>query len=631
MCGICGIATRDSAPVDEQLLARMTSSIQHRGPDDEGIYRFPGVGLGFRRLSIVDLAAGHQPMSNETGDLWVIFNGEIYNHRELRDELIKKGHIFSTSSDTETILHLFEEEGTAAFSRLNGMFAIALWDERAKRLTIARDRLGIKPLNYYANGNLLVFGSEIKSLLLHPDVPRELNSEALREFLVFRSASGEETLYKGVKNLLPGHFMVWENGTLRTEQYWDLSLQFTDTAALERSAEHELAHLVRDSISLQLMADVPIGTLLSGGIDSSVVTALASQASNGFLASFSIGFAEESFNELHYARLVAQRCQTRQHELVVSNHEFSSALPEMIYYLDEPLNHANSVQIYYISAFARSEVKVLLTGEGADEIFGGYPRYFIPTLLRPWQWLPRPIRSTLGSLLERSSNHRARKIGENLPRTVEELLILNAAFANPRTIDSLLLPEVPKSSLSFRRAMLKVPALRGATTLQKLSYLELKTYLVSILNRMDKMTMAAGIEARVPFLDHRLVEWGFNLPDSLKLHRAGNKWLLKQVAAALLPREVITRKKSGFGVPVGGWFRDPKGLGQYLDLLSERAFRERGYFQLSKIDRMIDEHRRGSVDHGELLWELVNLELWHKIALDRSLTPMSRNDSRAVP
>lgn len=621
MCGICGVATRDGAPVDESLLLAMTRAIQHRGPDDEGTYLFPGVGLGFRRLSIVDLAAGHQPMTNETGDLWVIFNGEIYNHRELRDDLVKKGHVFRTSSDTETILHLFEEEGNNAFAKLNGMFAIALWDERAKRLTIARDRLGIKPLHYFASGSDLVFASEVKALLLHPAVPRALNVESLREFLIFRSASGESSLYRDIKNLLPGHLMVWENGTLKIEQYWDVTLQGGITPQQERTAEHELAHLVRDSISLQLMADVPVGTLLSGGIDSSVVTALAAQASSGFLSSFSIGFAEEAFNELHYARMVAKRCQTRQHELVVSNLEFSSALPEMIYYLDEPLNHANSVQIYYISAFARSEVKVLLTGEGADEIFGGYPRYFVPTLLRPWLWVPRPIRKAMGSVLRRSSNHRARKIGDNLPRTAEELLIYNSAFAHPHTIHGLLNADVPESSLSYRYAALRAPVLRHATTLQRLSYLELKTYLVSILNRMDKMTMAAGIEARVPFLDHRIVEWGFNLPDSLKLHRAGNKWLLKQVAAALLPREVVTRKKSGFGVPVGAWFQDPHGLGRYLDLLGERAFRERGYFDIAKIDQIVDDHRRGKHDHGELLWELVNLELWHKIAIDQTVNP----------
>ncbi len=621
MCGICGVATSDGASVDEQLLLNMTRSIQHRGPDDEGTYHYPGVGLGFRRLSIIDLAAGHQPMSNETGDVWVIFNGEIYNHRELRDDLVKKGHIFRTSSDTETIVHLFEEEGTEAFKKLNGMFAIALWEEKSQRLTIARDPLGIKPLHYFNDGQHLVFASEIKALLHHPAVPRSLNEDALREFLIFRSASGEASLYKGVRNLLPGHLMVWQNGALRIEQYWDVPVHLPEAEQSARTAEHELAHLVRDSISLQLMADVPIGTLLSGGIDSSVVTALAAQATEGFFSSFSVGFAEEAFNELHYARLVAKRCQTRQHELVVSNNEFSGALPEMIYYLDEPLNHANSVQIYYISAFARSEVKVLLTGEGADEIFGGYPRYFVPTLLRPWQWVPRPIRSVFGAMLRQSSNHRARKIGDNLPRSLEDLLILNAAFTHPQVVNRLLLPDVPQCSLQYRKSMLKVPALRNTSTLQKLSYLELKTYLVSILNRMDKMTMAAGIEARVPFLDHRIVEWGFNLPDSLKLHRAGNKWLLKQVAAALLPSEVITRKKSGFGVPVGSWFQDPHGLGRYLELLGERAFRERGYFDNKQIERIVDEHRRGKHDHGELLWELVNLELWHKIAIDRTISP----------
>jgi asparagine synthase (glutamine-hydrolysing) len=618
MCGICGILNFDQTnKVDQATLVRMRDTMIHRGPDDEGIYLNDNVGFGFRRLKIIDLEYGHQPMSNEDGTVWVIFNGEIYNHADLRKYLISKGHTYKTKTDTESIIHLYEEEDVEAFEKLNGMFAVAIWDERKHRLVLARDRLGIKPLYFARTGHSLVFGSEIKAMLENEAITPEINVDSLEEFLVFRYITYDRTAFKGITSLPPGHFLVYENGNINTFKFWDLPAAEESQSLTEENAVAALDELLNDSVNLRLMSDVPLGTMCSGGIDSSLITNYASNLVNRQFNTFSIAFKEAEFDESYYARLVSKKCRTDHHELTIDSQTFADLLPKMIWLHDEPLNHPNSVPIHHICKLAKEYITVILTGEGSDELFAGYPRYFIPRLCRLFGGTPTKLRRVAGGLFNLSPSHRFKKLGYFLPQSLEDIAVFNSYFVD-RDLARSVLTDVPATDpMVRRRELLLRSPLTKDNLMSSLLYLDLKTYLVSALSRMDRMSMGASLEGRVPFLDHRLVEWGYRIPVSFKLNGMQTKYIVKKLSRRHLPSEVIFRKKSGFGVPLDTWFRDRRGLGRYLDMFGEPRFKQRGYLNTNRIDRLVADHLSGKANHGELLWELVNLELWSRTFLDK--------------
>lgn len=614
MCGICGIAASDpSYLVPKETIEAMKASLEHRGPNDHGSYVCGNVGLGFRRLSIIDLQGGHQPMSNEDGRLWMVFNGEIYNHREIRGHLTSKGHTFKTNCDAECILHVFEEEGIEGFTRLNGMFAFALWDDSSKRLLLVRDRLGIKPLYYARTSEGVVFASEIKAIFKHDAMKPEMDPEALEEYLIFRYTAGPRTMFRNINALQPGHYLCFENDSLRIGKYWDVQRNENRNDISESDALAQFEELLRDSVKLRLMSDVPLGTFCSGGVDSSLTTAFATDARGSAVDTFSVGFDEVEFDESNYALAVSKRYNTNHHKLTINNKTFADNLPRLIWHHDEPLSHANSVPIHCIADLARQYVTVVLTGEGSDELFAGYPRYIIAAVCAIADGLPAIGKTGLQKAFNLTNFRRLKKLGYFLNLPLDDVALFNGSFNNPQSVAKLMGSSLSKNMPDNRRSILADASLNGADLLERLLTLDLKTYLVALLHRMDKMTMAASIEARVPFLDHRLVEWGAQLPRHLKLRRLTTKYLVKKVAESYVPRDAIYRPKSGFGVPVSDWFRDEKGLGRYLALFDEPEFGQRGFLNTELVRKMVDEHRRCTADHGETLWDLVNLELWYRI------------------
>ena len=620
MCGIAGIVHFNNTVARDQAL-RMRDIMSHRGPDDSGIYVWENVCLVHRRLSIIDISGGRQPMCNEDGTIWITFNGEIYNYRELTKDLEEKGHVFRTKSDTEVILHLYEEDGIECVKKFNGMFAFAIWDESRRRLFVARDRLGVKPLYYCLTKEAFLFASEIKAILESKAIRAECNKERIQEYLLFRFVAGEETLFKKIFNLLPGHVLVLEGNNLKITQYWTLNGgPLPDRVHLDEYVEN-LSDLLSDSIRLRLRSDVPLGTFCSGGVDSSLVTALAASSCNPSLNTFCVGFNEKEFDERSIARLVSRQYHTNHHELVIRNHQFAEALPRVIWFNDEPLNHPNSIPLFLISQYARNFVTVILTGEGADELLGGYPRYFIPLVALRYRNLPVAVRTLIIYFLQSYNDPRAKKLREALCLPMHEVAISNSSVADKYLVKKVLANDIGENS--FCRVFDWEEGGRNKTDLfedffERFFLLELNTYLVSILNRQDKTTMAAGIESRVPFLDYRLVEFCFSISYRLKLKGSRSKYLLKKLAEKYLPHEVVYRKKSGFGVPISSWLRDPKGMGRYLDLLHSSRFKQRGYFHQYHVDRIISDHLAGKEDHSELLWALLNLELWHQLFIDTS-------------
>ncbi len=617
MCGICGVIykTRERI-VDNKTLVHMNETIAHRGPDGEGLFIRKNVGLGHRRLSIIDIEGGYQPMSNEDGSIWIVFNGEIYNYKELRKHLIAKGHILCTSSDTETIIHLYEEYGFDCLSQLRGMFSFAIWDDNKKTLFIARDRLGIKPLFYYYDDEKLLFSSEIKSILRHDEVPLQINEKAIEEYFVFRYISGARTLYRGIHRVMPGECLIWHEGFLRKNIYWDIEVNLNSSANTESGYIKDLDALLSETVSSHLISDVPLGTFCSGGVDSSLVTAYASENSRERIRSFCIGFDEKEWDERYYAGLVAEKYNTLHQEVVVRNAEFSSLLPKLIWHNDEPLSHPNSIQMYFLSEFARQFVKVILTGEGADETFGGYPRYNILRFYEVFSLLPSVFSITARFMLAHTSHRKMRKMAEGLSfPTQDEAIIFNSMFVHPLTVSQMLNPEIHCNGYEYRSLYLNQTCnTKGA--LQKLLQYEIKTYLVCLLERLDKMSMAVGLETRVPFLDHKMVEFVCNIPYKYKINKLRNKYLLKQLAFKKLPRSVICRPKSGLGVPLDDWSRSLKGLGAYLPLLEDSVLAGTNYFDKEALKTMISKHKRGEEDNGELIWLLINFRLWLDILKD---------------
>ncbi|MDX6270135.1 MAG: hypothetical protein QOD28_1358, partial [Acidobacteriota bacterium] len=641
MCGINGIAYSGRARegrVEAADLVRMRDVMTHRGPDDSGLLVDGAVGLGHRRLSIVDVSAGHQPMTNEDDSLHIVFNGEIYNHAGHRPALEACGHRYRTHCDTETILHLYEEHGARCVEHLRGMFAFAIWDQRRRELFIARDRLGVKPLYYVhrADGSLF-FASEIKSLLAARGVPRpEINYSALPDYLANHGTSAEETLFAGVKRLLPGHTLLWRaDGEIKIEKYWDINFADDEdggeSSPRRSDADYiaEWSELFRKSVELRLMADVPLGMFLSGGIDSSAIAAVMSGMVADPIKTFSVAFAEREANELHYARLVAERFKTDHHETIVSPEDFFAALPRLVWHEDEPLAHPSSVALYFVSRLAARHVKVVLTGEGSDEMLGGYERYYktIYNLALAPAYRKLTTEGVRGALARRIESlpldsrvrHKLRRTFLCLPPDIESLYFDNFAVFTRAMQGEMLTPEARERAGGVEpyRDMRRYFEAGGArrSLLNRMLYADTKTYLHELLMKQDQMSMAASIESRVPFLDHKLVEFTARLPQHLKLRRGWTtKYILRESMKNVLPAPILSRKKMGFPVPVGTWFRGAyRGIvDEYV--LSERAA-ARGLFDQTYVRELAARHQAGE-NHTERLWSLVNVEIWLRQFMD---------------
>src|SRR5262245_11339963 len=626
MCGIVGMSgpeLMENAAAARDQLARMLGVIEHRGPDDEGHYVEPGIAMGMRRLSIIDLATGRQPISNEDGSIWIVFNGEIYNHRELRETLLARGHKLRTRSDTETIAHLYEDEGERCVERLRGMFAFAIWDRRERRLFLARDRVGKKPLHYALAGRTLVFGSEIKSILQHPGVKREVNLRAISDFLSFGYVPDPATAFAGVYKLPPGHTLTFKDGLISARRYWDFDYSGDlDERGLREPREEDyverLRELIAESVRVRLESEVPLGAFLSGGIDSSLVVAMMAREMK--VKTFSIGFSDAGFDELRYARIAARHFDADHHEFVVTP-DVCRLVEEIVWHHDEPFADVSSVPTYVVSKMASEHVTVALSGDGGDEVFGGYERYVVDRRRRRYERVPAFLRRAI------------LRASQALPQGAYGKRFLRNIALEPaaRYVDSVtyfdrdsqlnLLSDDARRALAgydpARRFERTFAASAARSRLERLLYLDSKTYLPGdILVKVDRMSMANSLELRSPLLDHRLIEFAQTIPASLKLRGLETKYILKRAAAGLIPEEIINRPKQGFDVPIRRWFNHE--LREMLDdrLRSARA-RERGDFNHRAVLAVLDEHRRGARDNARHLWSLLVLELWRRSFIDR--------------
>ena len=611
MCGITGMLMRDE-PCAADALTRMRDLVTHRGPDDAGNFFDGPLGLGHRRLSIIDLGGGHQPMSTADGRFVIAFNGEIYNYRELRRDLESQGVGFRTGSDTEVVLQLHAQRGDAAVAELNGIFAYALWDRQSRKLLLARDRAGIKPLYFSVSGRGLVFGSEIKSLFASGLVQPSINEGHVAEYLLFRQVAGPENLFRGVVSLPPGHVLsATAAGVEAPCAYWSPSELPTVFAGSYDEAVDAVDGALHRSVDRQLMADVPLGTFCSGGIDSSLVTAIASKIAGKQINTFSVGFDEPDYDESAYARLAAKACGTRHHELRIGETEFAALLPKLIWHHDLPLNFANSVHIYAVSELARQHVTVALTGEGADELFGGYPRYSIPRITQALSSVPDVLRSPLSALLTNASDHRLRRIGAMLRRPLSDALLYNSTGIPLGDVERLLGQSLENESLAVRRGLASEALKRHRSIYGAVAQLDFETYLVSILNRQDKMSMATSLEARVPFLDNEIIDLARSLPQNFKQTLRHRKRVLKDVARRYLPADIVDRRKSGFGVPLPQWFRQEGPVARLLeDAVNSSVLSD--LIPAVRLRALIAEHRGAATDHADLLWGVLNLGLWRR-------------------
>src|SRR5437867_282874 len=625
MCAIVGIVKLDPRErVDNAPLKRMRDILVHRGPDGAGLWSEGPVGLGHRRLAIVDVAGGHQPMTNEDRTVWIVFNGEIYNHTEIRRELEARGHRYRTRSDTETILHLYEEEGERCVERLQGMFAFAIWDRAQGQLLLARDRLGIKPLYYALTDRELLFASEIKGILAADSFRAEFNDAILPEFLATRFVAGEETFFRGVRKLLPGRTLVWSMAEgFRERRYWQLPVSAADSRVRLDSRPHELRSRLQAVVHSHLMSDVPLGLFLSGGLDSSRLAALMAPLVKDSIRTFSVGFAEPGMNEFPYARLAASAVGAEHREVVVSPEEFFKTLPRLVWHEDEPIAFDSSVPLYFVSRLAREHVKVVLTGEGADELFLGYNRY----RLTAWNHklgrvygnlVPTAVRSEIARrlpMLPRAIRRYADRTFLARPLSPRELFYENfAVFSEPLQRELLADKGILTARDSYATA-LRCYEEHSGDVLERMSHADLQTYLVELLMKQDQMSMAASIESRVPFLDHKLVEQVTAMPGHVKLTGWRTKAVLRDSLRGLVPREILTRRKMGFPVPLGRWLRGPYWPVVQEFVLGARAL-ERGLFQPTFLRRLAEAHRTGVREHGDRLWLLINLEIWQRIFLD---------------
>jgi len=630
MCGICGIFLNDrSRRVERETLAEMNRQIVHRGPDDDGFFLEGNVGLAMRRLSIIDIKTGHQPISNESNDIWIVYNGELYNHQELRKGLEARGHHYRTHSDTETIVHLYEEYGRDCVKHLRGMYAFAIWDRPKRRLFIARDRLGIKPLYYRFDGKTLLFASEIKAILAHPGAAPEFNRSTLAEYLAFGYIPEAETMYAGNKKLLPGHTLeITEGGDPQISQYWDLDAKADDDVRPREYYVEKYRELLEGCVASHLMSDVPLGVFLSGGLDSSAVAALTTKIRREPIETFAVGYGEEAFSELPFARTVAQHIGSKHHEVRLSREEFFHSLPHLIWHEDEPIVWPSSVSLYFVARLARERVTVVLTGEGSDETLAGYTRY-------PWTVMNSRMdsvyRAAVPGMLRRWVREamQSGRMSKDLHRKLEHTFLVRGG----ESWQSFYFDNFYSAFSAADQAALLTPGARAIAgdayagsmhywngssgdVLHRLLYTDIKTYLVELLMKQDQMSMAASIESRVPFLDHELVEFTASIPAKYDTQGMAGKFILKAAVEDLLPRDIVYRQKMGFPTPWAYWLGGPQ-LDQLEQILLEPRTVERNYFQPETVKKMFAEHRAGARDHGNRIWRLLNLELWERVCVEK--------------
>jgi asparagine synthase (glutamine-hydrolysing) len=635
MCGIAGLLSLGGKPVSQEEVQSMCDAMVHRGPNDDGYYAGPEAVLGMRRLSIIDIDGGHQPVHNEDRTVWVVFNGEIYNFKSLRASLERQGHRFYTDTDTEVIVHLYEQYGESCVDRLRGMFAFAIWDDRRKTLLLVRDRLGIKPLFYTITGGRLAFGSELKVLLQLPEIERKLNWTSVNHLFSSMYTPTAESIIEGVHKLRPGYLLsASARHGIRLRQYWDVEYD-PDYTKTEQYFIERLRDLLEESVRLRLIADVPLGAFLSGGIDSSAVVATMSRISSGPVKTFSIGFPDEDYNELGYARQIARKFGTDHHELVVDPNVIS-IIDDLAWYLDEPFGDSSAIPTYMVSKLASENVTVVLSGDGGDELFAGYDKYIKERSERKLERIPSPVRHAAG-LIGRTMREgmKGRNFLQHLPlKGADRYFDTNTLF---RERDKILLfqPDAYEAihredPRSHWRGFLDNGKMHWLSTLQ---YMDTKGYLPNdILTKVDRMSMAHSIEARVPLLDHKLVEFVATIPPELKLNGNTRKYIFKKALEGILPHEILHRPKRGFAIPLGRWFRGQLSL-YVRDLLLSRKSLNRGLFQKSYIERLIEMNDRGrSLDLQ--LWTLITFELWCRRFIDesafcRSVSATARGNLRA--
>ena len=650
MCGICGEIDFQRG-VRAVTIQRMCNVLAHRGPDDEGVVFIKGdryfetressplgsdengfeVGLGHRRLSIIDLSeAGHQPMCNENGTLWIVYNGEIYNFQEIRTGLEEKGHFFRSKSDTEVVLHAYEEWGVECLEHFRGMFAFAIWDMNRRRLFMARDRLGKKPLVYLKRNGRFCFASEIKAILQDPDVNRKVDIDALHHYLTYQYVPSPETIFEGIKKLPPAHYLVYDvSGDVKIERYWKLNFAPMQTNQADLS---ELCHLIQDeleeSVRLRLISDVPLGAFLSGGVDSSLIVGIMAKLSGRPVKTFSIGFEEKDFDELAYAKLVSKHFSTEHHEFIVKPNAIE-VLPKLIWHYNEPFADSSAIPTYYVAKMTKDFVKVVLTGDAGDENFAGYPRYLrskwvalftkIPEKTRR-QWLPALLRGLASIHWKKAFLNRLADFVESLSDNQVRNYLEQIKIFNALEKEDLYTPDFAQlleKTDPFGFLLKKYEEVETEDPLERLLYVDITSYLPEdLLVKIDIATMANSLETRVPFLDHKFMESVAGIPSHLKLRGSMTKFILKKAFSGFLPGAILKRKKMGFGVPISRWFTNELRDYVYEILMDGKAL-DRGFFRKQGIQRLLDEHIASKFDHSAKIWALLILELWHRIFIDR--------------
>ncbi len=639
MCGICGkLYFESNRPVEKRLVEAMCNVLRHRGPDDMGMYTFsnhqdgnlnPGhscsIGLGQTRLSIIDLATGHQPIHNENKTVWVVLNGEIYNFQALKSELVSQGHRFYTSSDTEVIVHLYEEYGNNFVQHVNGMFAIAIWDEKRRRLVLLRDRIGIKPLYYFVGNDGLLFASEIKAIL-QDEVEREVDIQALWNYLSYNYIPSPLTIFKGIRKLSPGTMLIWEDGELETRKYWDITSKDygyeSDSPVSEEDYEEGLLERLKEAVRLQLISDVPLGVFLSGGLDSSTIVALIREVSNNNIKTFSIGFEDKSYDELDFARSVAGQFETDHHELVVRMNP-EEILPKLVYHFDEPFADFSAIPVYYLSEMTRRHVTVALGGDGGDELFAGYETYSAYIYANLYKLLPGVLSrgiipwvvSRLPVSLDRVSfDYKAKRFVKGaLLSPLEGHYRWKVIFDEDAKRDLCCQGSGRDTGIddSFEVMRGYYEETEGMDTLSRLQYVDFKAYLPDdILTKVDRMSMANSLEVRPPFLDHNVAEYSFRIPANLRLHGFKKKYILKRIMQDRLPQKVLHGKKRGFNVPVPKWLLNELHDAVH-DLLSVEKIRKQGFFNADYVKRMVEDHEKLRADFSRNIWGLLIFTLWH--------------------
>ncbi|OGZ37715.1 MAG: asparagine synthase (glutamine-hydrolyzing) [Candidatus Portnoybacteria bacterium RIFCSPLOWO2_01_FULL_43_11] len=616
MCGLAGFLGQGN----REILGKMTSAVKHRGPDDEGFYNFENLYLGHRRLSIIDLSLGHQPLSNEDKTVWIIFNGEIYNFLELRKGLEKKGHKFKTQTDTEVIVHLYEEEGESFLNKLNGMFALALWDQKEKKIILARDRLGQKPLYYSLVNNTLVFGSELKVLLEHPLIKREIDLDELNKYLIYEYAPAPKTIIKGVKKLEPGQFLIFENNQIKLSKYWEIKF-----SQLENTKNYliEFENLLEDSVKKRLIADVPLGVFLSGGLDSSTIAYFAQKNSSAKIKTFSIGFTDKSFDESIHAKEVAKFLKTEHYHQTFTPNDLLSLIDDVSEINDEPFADASVIPTYLLSKFTRERVKVALAGDGGDELLAGYPTFQALKFAKLFRKFPQLLRKIIQGMVDYlpvsfnnfSFDFRVKRIlsGYDFSPEIQNQIWLGSFL--PKENQKLFSKETV-SQIDFNESFLitqkLIEEVKKEPLENRLIYLYLKQYLADdILVKADRASMFASLEVRAPFLDYRLVEFINSLPYHLKLKGFKTKYILKRLMKNKLPENIINRPKKGFGLPIAKWLTNE--LKDFaFDLLSEKKIKEQGIFNYSEIKKLLDEHVNKKADHRKKIWTLLMFQEWYR-------------------